>query len=323
MDALSCRAGASPAQISDSETGQAKRPPYKTGETAAHLELKRLTLLWAQENDYPIAALEVSLPKCRYRADVAAYRPRRNGTLGHTVVFECKQSAPDLRRDDRRSREMLGRLESVFRRRQILEKHLRIHYPTLRTGDTLFPEWDAHDFGAIEHRGYQRVTRQLIALQNQLRDGRKFEKLARYACANLFYLVLPDQLLREPEAPLGWGLLLAKEGRAHPQPQTHLARQLGSLPPADSAEDRRRRHAATQPRLNWSGECSRFAVRSAGENSSPVTICFQPSRQRSTRSRPTGGVKGPHWTKFRFVLDSSHNARVPRISNGPRRFGPS
>ena len=212
MDALSCRAGASPAQIIGSETGQAKRPPYKTGETAAHLELKRLALLWAQENDYPIAALEVSLPKCRYRADIAAYRPRKNGTLGHTVVFECKQSAPDLRRDDRRSREMLARLESVYRRRQILEKHLRIHYPTLRTGETLFPEWDAHDFDAIEHRGYQRVTRQLIALQNQLRDGRKFEKLARYACANLFYLVLPEQLLREPEAPLGWGLFLEKEG---------------------------------------------------------------------------------------------------------------
>jgi hypothetical protein len=88
---------------------------------------------------------------------------------------------------------------------------LRIHYPTLRTGETLFPEWDAHDFGAIEHRGYTRVTRELTALQNQLRDGRKFEKLSRYACANLFFLVVPDALLREPEAPLGWGLLVEKE----------------------------------------------------------------------------------------------------------------
>ena len=52
------------------------------------------------------------------------------------------------------AQEMFARLESVYRRRQILEKHLRIHYPTLRTGETLFPEWDAHDFGAIEHRGY-------------------------------------------------------------------------------------------------------------------------------------------------------------------------
>jgi hypothetical protein len=186
--------------------------PRRRSETAAHLELKRLAFMWARENDYPIAALEVSLPQCRYRADVAAYRPQKNGTLGHTVVFECKQSAPDLHRDDCRSAQTLARLESVYRRRQVLEKHLRIHYPTLRTGDTLFPEWDARDFAAIEHRGYRRVTRELAALQNQLRDGRKFEKLARYACANLFFLVTPNELMREPEAPLGWGLLVESDG---------------------------------------------------------------------------------------------------------------
>ncbi len=195
----------------------------RRSETAVHLELKRLALLWAQENDYPIAALEVSLPQCRYRADVAAYRPQKNGTLGHTAVFECKQSAPDLRRDDRRSPQTLARLESVYRRRQILEKYLRIHYPTLRSGETLFPEWDAHDFHAIEHRGYRRVTRELAALQAQLRDGRKFEKLTRYACANLFFLVLPNELLREPETPLGWGLLVAREGALtlHRKPVWH------------------------------------------------------------------------------------------------------
>jgi hypothetical protein len=123
-----------------------------------------------------------------------------------------KQSAPDLRRDDCRSSQALARLETIYRRRQILEKHLRVHYPTLRTGDTLFPEWDAHDFGAIAHRGYTQVTRELNALQSQLRDGRKFEKLARYGCANLFFLVVPERLLREPEAPLGWGLLVESTG---------------------------------------------------------------------------------------------------------------
>ncbi|MBA3830675.1 MAG: hypothetical protein H0X34_02035 [Chthoniobacterales bacterium] len=181
-------------------------------ETAAHLQLKRLALLWAQENGYPICALEVALPQCRYRADVAAYRPERNGNLGLTAVFECKQSTSDLRRNDCRSPEALARLETVYRRRQILEKHLRIHYPTLRTGDTLFPEWEAHDFDAIEHRGYRRANRELAALQRQLRDGRKFEKLARYACANLFFLVVPNDLLREPETPPAWGLLVEKAG---------------------------------------------------------------------------------------------------------------
>ena len=59
----------------------------RRGETAAHFELKRLALIWAQENGYPICALEVSLPKCRYRADVAAYRPEKNGSLGLTAIF--------------------------------------------------------------------------------------------------------------------------------------------------------------------------------------------------------------------------------------------
>ena len=180
------------------------------GESAAHRELKRLALLWAQENGYPMAALEVCLPQCRYRADVAAYRPERNGTIGHTVVFECKQSAPDLRRDAGRTSQLLSRLESAYRRQQVLEKNLRVHYPTLRTGETLFPEWDDYDFAAIKHRGYQRLLSQLSALQHQLRDGRKFETLARYACANLFYLVAPNDLVREAEVPLGWGLLIAE-----------------------------------------------------------------------------------------------------------------
>ena len=183
----------------------------RRGETAAHLALKRFALLWAQENGYPICALEVALPQCRYRADVAAYRPQKAG-IGFTAVFECKQSATDLRRDDCRGQQTRARLEAVDQRRQILEKHLRIHYPTLRTGDSLFPEWDSHNFAAIEHRGYARVSRQLAALQSRLRDGQKFEKLARYGCANLFFLVMPNELLREPEAPLSWGLLVEKEG---------------------------------------------------------------------------------------------------------------
>jgi hypothetical protein len=196
--------------------------PRHPGESEAHLELKRLALIWAQENGYPIAALEVSLPQCRYRADVAAYRPEKTG-LGFTAIFECKQSGADLHRDDCRDPTTRARLESAYRRRQILEKHLRIHYPTLRTGDSLFPEWDTHDFGAIEHRGYARVTRELAALQARLRDGRKFEKLARYGCANLFFLVTPAELLREAEAPLGWGLLVQRESALmlHRKPVWH------------------------------------------------------------------------------------------------------
>ena len=98
---------------------------------------------------------------------------RRRGCLsarskqpGVTAIFECKQARPDLRRDNCRSDVTRERLRSVSRRREVLEKHLRIHYPTLRTGDSLFPEYDSHDFSAIGHQGYSRVLREFTALQN-------------------------------------------------------------------------------------------------------------------------------------------------------------
>ena len=176
-------------------------------ETEAHVRLKRLALLWAQANRYTACAVEVSLPQCRYRADVAAYRSRvREQTM--TAIFECKQALPDLRRDNCESVAARERLRSLARRRETLETHLRIHYPTLRTGDSLFAEYDSHDFDAIGHRGYRRVLRETTALQNRLYGGTKFECLVRYRCANLFFLVLPKELFRAAEAPAGWGVLV-------------------------------------------------------------------------------------------------------------------
>jgi len=179
-------------------------------ETETHLRLKRLALLWAQAHDYSACALEVTLPRCRYRADVAAYRPDAK-EIGSTVIFECKQARPDLRRDNGCSAETAERLDKLFRRRQVLEKHFRVHYPALRLADSLFAEFDSHNFGAIEHHGYARVVREMSALQNRLFDCTKFEKLVRYRCANLFFLVLPNDLFRESEIPFGWGALAESE----------------------------------------------------------------------------------------------------------------
>jgi hypothetical protein len=183
----------------------------RRAETEAHIRLKRLALLWAQANRYTACAAEVSLPQCRYRADVAAYRSRlREQTI--TAIFECKQALPDLRRDNCETATTRERLRSLSRRREILEKHLRVHYPTLRTGDSLFAEYDSHDFDAIGHRGYRRVLRETAALQNRLYGGTKFECLVRYRCANLFFLVLPNELFRDAEAPAGWGVLAEMNG---------------------------------------------------------------------------------------------------------------
>lgn len=183
----------------------------RRGETDTHVRLKRHALLWAQANGYSACAAEVSLPQCRYRADVAAYRPQPR-QAGVTAIFECKQALADLRRDNCCSDATRERLRSINRRREVLEKHLRIHYPTLRTGDSLFPEYDSHNFSAVGHHGYGRVLREFTALQNRLNGGRKFECLVRYRCANLFFLVLPNELFRESEIPLGWGALIESNG---------------------------------------------------------------------------------------------------------------
>ena len=186
--------------------------------------------------------MEASLPRCRYRADVAAYRPAKSSSssassvaagvpacnsnldaaetaatttslnVGTTAIFECKQALVDLRRDNGCTATTTRRLEKVHARREILERNLRVHYPALRVHDSLFAEFDSHNFEAIDHRGYKQVLRQTRALQNRLFDCTKFETLIRYRCANLFFLVLPRELFRESEIPIGWGALIESNG---------------------------------------------------------------------------------------------------------------
>ena len=177
------------------------------GETTQHARLKQLAFVWAQTHGFSACAMEVTLPRCRYRADVAAYRsvPKQ---IGSTVVFECKQALCDLRRDNCHSETARLRLEAIYNRREVLEARLRTHYPNLHNGDSLFPEFDSENFSTIGHRGYARLTRELAALQTRLYDCTKFEKLVRYRCANLFFIVLPEQLFCESEVPVGWGALV-------------------------------------------------------------------------------------------------------------------
>jgi hypothetical protein len=128
--------------------------------------------------------------------------------IGTTAVFECKQCLVDLRRDNGCAATTTTRLEKVHQRREVLERNLRVHYPALRAHDSLFAEFDSHNFEAIAHRGYKQVLSQTRALQNRLFDCAKFETLVRYRCANLFFLVLLGELFREPEIPIGWGALI-------------------------------------------------------------------------------------------------------------------
>ncbi len=178
-------------------------------ETAAHARLKRLACIWAQAHGYSACAVEVSLPHCRYRADVTAYCPSRDGD--RAAIFECKQALPDLRRDNCDSARAREHLDVIEARRRAIERNLRVHYPTLRTGQTLFPDYDVWDFSPLQHRGYAYVRRNGAALEHRLIDCTKFEKLARYHCANLFYLVIAEPLQSVAfEMPHGWGLLVQR-----------------------------------------------------------------------------------------------------------------
>src|SRR5206468_6363721 len=96
------------------------------GETERHARLKRLAFLWAQAQGYSACAMEVSLPKCRYRADIAAYQ-RAPKKIGSNAIVECKQALCDLRRDNCVSDASRQQLETICQRRQLLETRLRTH----------------------------------------------------------------------------------------------------------------------------------------------------------------------------------------------------
>ena len=186
-----------------------------SSESETHLALKRSAALWAQARGFRMVAPEVTLPNSRYRVDVAAYRPeRRSGgvlAVGETAVFECKQSRTDFLKDARSVSATITRLEELSERRQTLEALLGMHYPSLRKGDSLFPEFDTYDFDKLSHKGYGEVMRETRILQKRLYEKTKFERLVTWRCANVFYLVVTPGILAEHEVPSDWGLLVRRE----------------------------------------------------------------------------------------------------------------
>jgi hypothetical protein len=199
-------------------------PSAPRGETLAHRRLKRLALLWAQAQGFRIAALEVALPRYRVRMDVAAYRaerarvPQRDAELeterlvwkpkiGVTAIFECKSSRLDFLRDAQSMKMTLERLEALHDKRRKAEQELKLHYPSIRNGDSLFQEYETLDFGRPGYERYERVLREMRQLSGRLHGNTKFDRLARYGAANLFYVVAEPGVVFPHALPCGWGLL--------------------------------------------------------------------------------------------------------------------
>src|SRR5260370_16356391 len=156
------------------------------GETTQHARLKQFAFIWAQTHGFSACAMEVTLPRCRYRADVAGYRsvPKQ---VGSTAIFECKQALCDLRRDNCHSEAARRRLEAICNRRQLLEARLRTHYPNLHNGDSLFPEFDSENFSAIGHPGYARLPLELRTRKNPLYDSTTSQHLIPYPSPTLLF----------------------------------------------------------------------------------------------------------------------------------------
>jgi hypothetical protein len=178
-----------------------------TGESETHRRLKEQAFLWAYERGFRCCAMEVRAPRSSYRVDVAGFRLDRKQKESIVAVFECKQSREDLFRDNRRQSELKASLLALQDRREKLESLLAVHHPSLRTSDSLFPEWATFDFAAIDHRGYSQTIQKIVRIQRQLLENTKFDLITRYRFANLHYLATTPGLLDNREVPLGWGLL--------------------------------------------------------------------------------------------------------------------
>lgn len=185
--------------------------PVRSGETAAHLALKRLSVEWALAHRLALCATEVRLPRCNYRADVAASTPRITASNAKTAVFECKASRADFLRDGASESGLRGEIVELTQRVQSLRGMIGAHRPDLRCGDELFPEFEAIDLRGTRHDMHDRLTARLRVAQNKLREGTKFSKLARWRSADLLYLVSEDEIVEAYEVPDGWGLLV-REG---------------------------------------------------------------------------------------------------------------
>ena len=140
-------------------------------------------------------------------------RPKsREVAITQTAVFECKQARPDFLHDSRLEGESRRRLADLNRRRQKLEQLIGTHYPNLRAGDSLFPEFQTADVSGIDHQGYAKVIAEIALLEKALFGRTKFDRLIRYRCADACYLVVRPGILKPEEVPAAWGILESETG---------------------------------------------------------------------------------------------------------------
>lgn len=88
---------------------------------------------------------------------------------------------------------------------------MRRHWPTLREGETLFPEFDSYRYGQAQWEPYDQLRAEITSLSQQLHAQTKFAKLFRWRAANLHYVVVEEGVAEPHELPDGWGLLVRSD----------------------------------------------------------------------------------------------------------------
>ncbi len=183
------------------------------GETEGHKTLKRLAFEWAGAAGFGFVACEVRVPRCGYRADVAALTRKPAAPDARAALFECKQCRADFLRDQVDEPAAKAELRAVAERIRELRVLLAVHRPDLRRGESLFAEFDSYDFGEMRHETLHGLEAELDALQRKLLTGVKFSRLHKYHAADFLYLVTEPGLMERHEVPNGWGWL-EREGDA-------------------------------------------------------------------------------------------------------------
>jgi hypothetical protein len=122
----------------------------------------------------------------------------------------ANSTAPTFLRDSRCAEQIGVRLRKLHEQRCIYEASMRLHLPTLRQGDSLFPEFDGFRFEAAGFEPYDKITTEIRRLSARLHQQTKFADLLRWRAANLHYLVAEEGVAHPHELPAGWGLLLRR-----------------------------------------------------------------------------------------------------------------
>lgn len=126
----------------------------------------------------------MALPNRGVRIDVAAYRPqrvtkekwserlRRNqpmscAALGVAAIFECEVSTPEFRRNSRSIAATMQRLSVLHARKLKIEDELKIFYPSIRNGDSLFQEFETFNFERPGYERYEKVIAEIRQLSSR------------------------------------------------------------------------------------------------------------------------------------------------------------